>query len=175
MNCPYCDTELDSEDTTFCPNCGKSFAPENEQEQISERLVEKRTDLLLCAALLSMISAAFIASTGYIGIYQYLALIEYYGSAMTSEFLGFLIFGIIGVVCAIFAIVGSVFILRRKHMKISILGSIFPLIAVFATFITIIQYNYGFTENTILFSEISVFILSILSGALLLSSKDEFA
>lgn len=174
LNCPYCDCEIDSEDDTCCSNCGKSFEIESEHEQTSTSIPVKQTDLLLAGGLLAMVSAAFIASIGYLGIYQYLALVDYYGSTLASEFFGFLIFGVIGILCAVFTIVGSIFILKRKNLKISILGFIFPLVSVIATFIIIVQYQYGFTENTIIFSEVSVFILSILCGALIFTSKDEF-
>ena len=174
LNCPYCDSEIDNEDDNCCSKCGKSFEIESEPEQISKVVPMKQTDLLLASGLLAMVSAAFIASIGYLGIYQYLALVDYYGSTLASEFFGFLIFGIIGILCAVFAIVGSVFILKRKNLKISIFGFIFPLVSVIATFIVIVQYQYGFTENTIIFSEVSVFILSILCGALIYTSRDEF-
>ena len=83
MNCPYCDSELEYEDATFCPKCEKSF--ESENENISEIVSDKKTDLLLVAGLLAIISATFIASLGYLGIYQYLALVDYYGSELASE------------------------------------------------------------------------------------------
>ena len=157
MNCPYCDNELEYEDATFCATCGKSFEEDN--ENISEIVSDKKTDLLLIAGLLAIISATFIASLGYLGIYQYLALVDYYGSELASEFQGFLIFGIIDILSAIFSFIGSVFILKRKNLKISIFGFIFPIISVISTYLTIDQFQYGFTENVTIFSAISVLIL----------------
>lgn len=125
------------------------------------------------AALLTIIAAAFMASIGYTGLYQYQALLGVYGSIIASDLLGFLIFGIIDLLCAVFAIAGALFMLKRKHLKISILGVIFLLASVFITYITIIQYQYSFVD-ILLFSEVSVFILSILSGALIISAKNEF-
>jgi len=174
LNCPYCDNEIVYEDATFCPKCGQSLAPEGEIKQNSIQMKQKRADLVLVAAMLTIISAAFMASIGYIGAYQYQALIYLYGSSLASEVLGFLIFGVVDIVCAVFAIVVGTFMLKRKHFKISILGVVLLLVSVFATYITIVQYQYGFTD-ILLFSEVSVFIFSILSGTLIFTSKAEFA
>ena len=124
--------------------------------------------------MLAIIPATFMASIGYIGVYQYQSLVDYYGSSMASEFLGFLIFGVVDILCAVVAVVGATFMLKRKRFIISILGVVLLLVSVFATYITIIQYQYGFTD-ILLFSEVSAFIFSILSGTLLFASKAEFA
>jgi len=63
--------------------------------------------------------------------------------------------------------------LKRKYLKISMLGVILLVVSVFGTYITIQHYQYGFTE-IVLLSEISILIFSILSGILLLTSKAEF-
>lgn len=172
LNCPYCDNEIIEKDASFCPTYGKSLSSE-ETKQGSIDVVQKPADLLLAAALLTIVSAAFMASIGYTGIYQYQALIDVYGSTLASEFFGFLIFGFIDLFCAAFAVGGGIFMLKRKQLKISILGVVFLLASVFVTYITIIQYQYSFVD-ILLFSEVSVFILSIVSGALIFSSKAEF-
>ena len=133
MNCPNCNAEIVYEGATFCPKCGKSLEADTDIPNNSIEIPQKRTDLILAGAILTIISAVFVASMGYIGAYQYLALVEYYGSTMASEFLGFLIFGIIDIIFALF----------------------------------------GFTD-ILLFSEVSIFIMSILSVALIFSSKAEF-
>ena len=166
MNCPNCGKEIIYEDATFCPKCGKSLAPEDEIQQ-------KRTDLVLVAAMLTIISAAFVASLGYIGIYQYTTLFSYYGSAMASELLGFLIFGVDGIIVSAFALAGGIFMLKRKWFIFSMLGAIFPLVSVFVTYISVQHYNYGFTD-IVLFTEISAAILSIMSILLIFTSKAEF-
>ena len=173
MNCPNCDKEILDEDAPFCPKCGKSLTPEGEIEQNALDVQQKRTDLVLAAAILSIISATFIASLGYIGIYQYNTLLAYYGSSMASEFLGFLIFGVIGIIASVFALAGGIFMLKRKRFILSTLGFILPLVSVVSTYITIQQYNYGFTD-ILLFIEITAFILSIMSGILIFTSKSEF-
>lgn len=174
MNCPYCGNEIIYEDATFCPKCGKSLASEDELQQNSIQMQQKRTDLVLVAAMLTIISAVFIASIGYIGVYQYQALVDYYGSSMASEFLGFLIFGVVDILCAVVAVVGATFMLKRKRLKISILGIVLLLVSVVVNYITVIQYQYGFSD-ILLFSEVSVFIFSILIGTLIFASKAEFA
>lgn len=166
MNCPNCGKEILYEDATFCPKCGKSLAPEDEIQQ-------KRTDLVLVAAMLTIISAAFVASLGYIGIYQYTTLFSYYGSAMASELLGFLIFGVDGIIVSAFALAGGIFMLKRKSFILSMLGAIFPLVSVFVTYISVQHYNYGFTD-IVLFTEISAAIFSIMSILLIFTSKAEF-
>ncbi len=174
LNCPYCGTEIVYKDATFCPKCGKSLLSEEETYQNIIQIQQKRTDLLLLTATLTIISAVFVASLGYIGIYQYQSLLDYYGSSMASEFLGFLIFGVVNILCSVFAGVGAIFMLKRKRLKISILGVVMLLVSVFVTYITLIQYQYGFTD-ILLFSGASVFIFSILSGILIFKSKAEFA
>ena len=170
MNCPNCDKEILYEDATFCPKCGKSLTPEGEIEQNTLDVQQKRTDLVLAAALLSIVAAAFSAGLGYITIYQYTSLVSYYGHDVLQ---GFLILGAQGILVSAFAIAGGIFMLKRKYLKISMLGVILLVVSVFGTYITIQQYQYGFTE-IILLSEISILIFSILSGILLLTSKAEF-
>jgi len=173
LNCPNCGKEIIYEDATFCPKCGESLAPEDETQQDTIEIPQKRTDLVLAAAILSIISAAFVASLGYIGIYQYTTLLSYYGSSMASEFLGFLIFGVDGIIVSAFALAGGIFMLKRKWFIFSMLGAIFPLVSVFVTYISIQHYNYGFTD-IVLFTEISAAILSIMSILLIFTSKAEF-
>jgi len=167
LNCPNCGEEILDEDATFCPKCGKSLEAEDEIQQ-------KRTDLVLAAAMLTIIAAVFVASLGYIGIYQYTTLLAYYGSAMASELFGFLIFGVDGIIVSAFALAGGIFMLKRKWFIFSMLGAIFPLVSVFVTYISIQHYNYGFTD-IVLFTEISAAILSIMSILLIFISKAEFA
>jgi len=172
LNCPYCDIEILHEDATFCPKCGKSLATEGEIEQSALDVQQKRTDLVLAAAILSIISAAFISSLGYIGIYQYITLLAYYDSSLI---LGFLIFGIIGIIASVLALAGGTFMLKRKRFILSTLGFIFPLISVVSTYITILYYNYGFSDIITITFTIITFILSIMSGILILTSKAEFS
>jgi predicted nucleic acid-binding Zn ribbon protein len=167
LNCPNCGKEIPYEDATFCPKCGEPLTPEDEVQQ-------KRTDLVLAAAMLTIIAAAFVASLGYIGIYQYTTLLSYYGSAMASELFGFLIFGVDGIIVSAFALAGGIFMLKRKWFIFSMLGAIFPLVSVFVTYISIQHYNYGFTD-ILLFTEISATIFSIMSILLIFASKPEFA
>jgi hypothetical protein len=173
LNCPYCGNEIVDDDATFCPKCGKSLVSEDEMQN-SMIIQQKRTESVLVATMLTIISAIFMASVGYIGVYQYQALIDYYGSSLASEFLGFLIFGVVDILCSVFALVGARFMLKRKRLKISILGVVLLVVSVLVTCITVIQYEYGFTD-ILLFSEVSVFLFSILSGILIFASKAEFA
>jgi hypothetical protein len=167
LNCPNCGEEIPYEDATFCPKCGEPLTPEGETPQ-------KQTDLVLAAAILTTIAAAFVASLGYIGIYQYTTLLSYYGSAMASELFGFLLFGVDGIIVSAFALAGAIFMLKRKWFIFSMLGAIFPLVSVFVTYICLQHYNYGFTD-ILLFTEISAAIFSIMSILLVFTSKAEFA
>ena len=174
MNCPHSDNELIDEDATICPKCGKSLTLEDEpHKENSEIIQQKRTDMVIVAAILTIIPATFMASIGYIGVYQYQALVEYYGSEVVSEVIGFLIFGVVDIICAAFALVGGVLMLKRKHLIISILGVVVLLFSVVSTYIIITQYNFAFTD-VLLFAEISAFILSVISGLLIITSKAEF-
>ena len=164
MNCPNCGKEILDEDASFCPKCGESLEPIDETKQ-------KRTDLVLAAAILSIIAAAFSAGLGYISVYQYVTLVSYYGS---SILLGFLILGILGIVASAFGLAGGMFMLKRKRFKVSILGVILLLVSVVGNYITLQHYQYGFTEIMLL-SQISIIIFSILSGVFIFTSKTEFA
>jgi predicted nucleic acid-binding Zn ribbon protein len=171
LNCPNCGKEILDEDASFCPKCGESLAPEDEIQQ-------KRTDLVLAAAMLTIIAATFVASLGYIGMYQYNYSFSYYNSLVPnydpSPLFGFLIFGVDGIIVAAFALAGAIFMLKRKWFIFSMLGAIFPLVSVFVTFISIQHYNYGFTD-ILLFTEISATIFSIMSILFIFTSKAEFA
>jgi len=173
LNCPYCDSEIVNEDAPFCPKCGRSLTPEDEIEEDSVEMPEKRTDLVLAAAILSMVSAAFVAGLGFIGVYQYNTLLSLYDASLASMFLGFLIFGVVGVVAAAFGLVGGVFMLKRKRFIISMLGAILPLISVVVTFISIQHYGYTFTD-LVLFTEIATAVLSSMSIILNFTSKSEY-
>ena len=164
MNCPNCGKEILDEDAAFCPKCGEPLGPEDE-------MLQNQTDLVLAAGILTIISAAFSSGLGYIGIYQYVSLLSYYGHDLLQ---GFLILGVFGIVASAFGLAGGVFMLKRKRIKVSMLGVILLLASVVVTYITIQHYQYGFTD-ILLFSEISIFILSILSGILVFTSKTEFA
>jgi len=163
LNCPNCGKEILDEDATFCPKCGEPLEPEDE-------MLQEGTDLVLAAGILTIISAAFSSGLGYITIYQYTSLLSYYGHDLLQ---GFLILGVFGIVASAFGLAGGVFMLQRKRIKVSMLGIILLLASVFVTYITIQQYQYGFTD-ILLFSEIAIFIFSILSGVLVFTSKTEF-
>lgn len=173
MNCPHCNEKIIYEDAPFCAKCGKSLTSEEGVETQTIEIQQRKTDLILGAAILTIISAAVTASIGYTGIYQYQALLDYYGSSIASDILGFLIFGLLGIISGGFALIGSMFMLQRKRFKVSMLGTIFPLIAIISTYITIQQYEYGFTD-TILFAEPLVVLMAIIGILLLFKSKTEF-
>ncbi|MEJ2240586.1 MAG: zinc ribbon domain-containing protein [Candidatus Bathyarchaeota archaeon] len=174
MNCPQCGNELEDDDATFCPKCGVSLTiEENETQQDIIETPQKQADLLPMAAILTMISATFVASIGYLGVYQYIALLDYYGSTIASEVLGFLIFGISGFIAAAFALVGVLFILKQKRFTFSLVGTIFPLVSVFVTFICVQQYSYGFTD-ILIFAEVATAMFSVMSILLCLVSRKKF-
>jgi endogenous inhibitor of DNA gyrase (YacG/DUF329 family) len=177
LNCPYCGNEVEDEDATVCPNCGKSLTIEDETEQDVIEVPQKRTDLVLAAAILTMLSATFVASLGYLGVYQYFAMIDYYmsyyGYSVASEVLGFLIFGIEGVIAAAFALAGATAILKRKWFKFSMLGTVFPLVSVIVTLICVLQYGYAFTDMLI-FAEVSTAMLSVMGTLLNFVSRKEY-
>jgi predicted nucleic acid-binding Zn ribbon protein len=163
LNCPNCGKEILDEDSTFCPKCGEPLEPEDEMQQ-------ELTDLVLASGTLTIISAAFSSGVGYIALYQYISLLSYYGHDLLQ---GFLFLGVFGIVASAFGLVGGVFMLKRKRIKVSMLGIILLLVSIFVTYIIIQHYQYGFTD-ILLFSEISIFIFSILSGVLVFTSKTEF-
>jgi hypothetical protein len=173
LNCPHCGSELEYEDATFCPNCGESLTAEDETQQEVIETQHKQTDLKLAAAILTMISATFVASLGYLGVYQYFALIDYYGPSIASEVVGFLIFGVDGLIAAAFALAGAFLILKKKWFTFSMIGTIFPLASVFVTFLCIHQYNYGFTD-ILIFAEVAIAMLSLMGILLNFVSRKEY-
>ncbi len=176
MNCPYCDNEIVSEDATFCPKCEKSLAPEEEMQQESIEVQQKQPELVLVAAMLTIIAAAFTASMGYLGVDQYITVVSnlsMYPGSTASELLGFLIFGILRLITSALALTGSIFMLQRKQFKISMIGAILPLVSVFGTYIIIQQYNYGYI-SILQITEPPVLIMTIMSIMMLFKSKAEF-
>jgi uncharacterized paraquat-inducible protein A len=148
LKCPHCGEEILDEDATFCPKCGKSL----------EIRSSKSSDMVLAAAILTIISAAFSAGLGYVSLYYY----AYYYS---SEYL---IVGILTIVAGAVAIAGALFMFKRKNLIISIIGAIFPLVAVFTPYLVYGQYQFGIIE-------ISMIIFAMLSGIFIFTSRDEFA
>jgi hypothetical protein len=163
MKCPNCNEEILDEEATTCPNCGASL-------ELQPQPQKQRSDYVLASAILAMIASSFTGAMGYIALYQYTSLLSRYGFSLI---VGFLIFGVIGVVSCAFAISGAAFMLKIKFFIFSMLGAIFPAISAFVTFITVIQYGYGFTD-TLIFSQIATIILAILSPILLFKSRNEF-
>jgi hypothetical protein len=133
-------------------------------------MLQNQTDLVLAAALLTIVAAAFSSGIAYISSYQYISLLSYYGHSVLE---GFLILGGFAVAASAFGLAGGAFMLKRKRIKVSMLGVILLVASVFVNYITIQHYQYGFTD-ILLFSEISIFIFSILSGVLVFTSKTEF-
>jgi hypothetical protein len=167
LNCPNCDKELLDEDVAFCPNCGKPLKTKS-----------RSSDYVLVAAILTIIAAAFCAGLGYVAIFQYTQYTAYYGPE--AEFLGFLIFGIPDIIASAVALAGAILMLKRKFIIFSMLGAIISLVSTIITFMTIYLYmsiaaRAALFTETMLLSEISIIIFSILSGILVLKSKKEFA
>ena len=181
MNCPHCGSELESEDATICPKCGESIVDEEtETQQDVIEAPQKQTDLLLVASIVTMIAATFVASLGYLGVFQYVELIDYYVnyyglsySAASDFALGFFIFGIDGLVAGAFALAGAFLMLKRKWFMFSMVGTIFPLASVFVTFVCIQQYNYGFTD-ILIFAEVAAAMFAFIGIFLTFASRKEY-
>lgn len=164
MKCPHCGEEVPYEGVKFCPNCGKSLVVKQ----------KARTDLLLVAAMLTIISAAFSAGFGCLAFNSFAS---YLGlNVSLSAVSGLLIVGVLSIVAAVVGIVAGVFMLKKKNVNFSMLGIIILLVSAFGDYITLYYYGYviyGFTEIA-LFCEVTTIIFSILSGILISSSKNEF-
>ena len=180
MNCPHCGSELEYEDATFCPNCGESLTAEDETQQEVIETQQKQTDLKLAAAILTMISATFVASLGCVGVNNYFAAIDYYlyyglsYSAASEYAIGFMIFGVESIIAAAFALAGAFFILKQKLFTFSLIGTLFPLASVFVTLLCVQHYNYGFTD-ILMFSAVTTAMLAVMSILLNFASRKEYA
>jgi uncharacterized membrane protein len=166
LKCPHCGKEIPYEDVEFCPKCGKSL-----------KVQQKPTDLVLVAAMLTIISAAFSAGLGCLGFERYLIWINTEFASLTP---GFLVVGLLSIVVAVFGIVAGMFMLKKKNVNFSMLGVILLLVSAFGNFVTLyyfyrVQYSeqYVFMEIA-LFCEMAILIFSILSGMFLTKSKAEF-
>lgn len=131
---------------------------------------QKQTDLVLAAALLTIVAAALSAGLGYLGVYRYLSYVAYYDFSLL---LGFLIMAVVGLTVSVFAIAGGLFMLKRKYIKFSMLGSALLLISVVINYAVLQYYEYGFADITVI-CEIAILIFSVLSGVLVATSKAEF-
>ena len=166
LKCPHCGEEVPSEDARFCLKCGKSLV-------VKQKI---RTDLVLAAAMLTIISAAFSAGLGGLGFERYLV---WSTTEYASLTLGFLVVGLLSILGTVFGIVAGIFMLERKNVNFSMLGIILLLISAFGNFITLYIYRFQYSEQyafmeIALFCEIVILIFSILSGFFITTSKTEF-
>jgi hypothetical protein len=169
LKCPHCGEDVPREDASFCLKCGKSLV-------VKQKI---RTDLVLAAAMLTIISAAFSAGLGCLALECGL-LLGYTESAALAP--GFLVVGLLSIVVAVFGIVAGTFMLKRKNVNFSMLGIILLLILAFGNYITLyywfqnsvqLAFTYVFMEIA-LFCEITILVFSILSAMFLIKSKAEF-
>jgi len=163
LKCPHCGEEVPYENVKFCPNCGKSLV-------VKQKI---GTDLVLAAAMLTIISAAFSAGLGCVGFERCL-----YWSSTEYAYLTpiFLIVGLLSILGAVFGIIAGLFMLQKKKVNFVMLGVILLLVSAFVDFITLCYsgyIQYGFMEVA-MFCEITIIILSILSAMFLTKTKAEF-
>lgn len=166
LKCPHCGEEVPYENVKFCPNCGKSLV-------VKQKI---RTDLVLVAAMLTIISAAFSAGLGYLAFDRYISYAFAAESYTFAALAGFLVVGIFSIVGTVFGIIAGLFMLQRKNVNFSMLGVILLLVSAFGDYITLYVYGYiqyGFSEIA-LFCEIVILIFSIISGMFIAASKAEF-
>jgi hypothetical protein len=167
LKCPHCGEEVPYENVKFCPNCGKSLV-------VKQKI--GRTDSVLAAAMLTIISAAFSAGLGYLAFDRYVAYAFSADAPSFAALSGFLVVGIFSIVGVVFGIIAGLFMLQRKNVNFSMLGVILLMVSAFGDYITLYLYGYivyGFSEIA-LFCEIVILIFSILSAMLLTKSKTEF-
>jgi hypothetical protein len=167
LKCPHCGEEIPYEDVKFCPKCGKSLVVKQ----------KTKTDLVLAAAMFTVISAAFSAGLGCLGFERYLIWSNTEYASLTP---GFLVVGFLSIVVAVFGIVAGIFMLKRKNVNFSMVGIILLLVSAFGNLVTLyyfyrVEYSeqYVFMEIA-LFCEMAILIFSILSGFFVTASKAEF-
>ena len=176
--CPNCGKELVDDGPAFCPRCGKPLAKVGDDAcSNSVQAQKQQSDLVFAAAILTLISATLVASMGYIGLYQYTSLVDYFGSTVVpSDFDGFFIFGVVCIFGAMSALAGGMFMLKRTNFKVSMLGIVSLIISVIVTYAFTPTYSYSFDVRAILmFSEVIVFMCAIISGLFVSSSNAEFS
>jgi hypothetical protein len=164
LNCAKCGKEIQDKESNYCAYCGNPFDPKS-----------KSVDLATEAGILASVAATFSGAVGIIGVLTYQSSVAYYSSMSydTSSYIGFLLLGILGVISAVFGITGGTLSLLKKRFNISIFGILFVLAAALFSLIVITQYQYGYTD-TIILSETSIVVFSILSAILVFKSKSAF-
>jgi DNA-directed RNA polymerase subunit RPC12/RpoP len=177
LKCPNCGKEIINDENAVCPDCGKSVLTEIEENQTNSVQPQKQPDLVFAAALLTLISAAFVASVGYVGLYQYTSLVDFFGStALPSNLQGFLVFGAISIVSSVCAMASGMFMLKRKNFKFSMVGQIALIVSVIVTYVFTPSVSYSFDVKAILmFAEVTVFLFAIISGLFVSSANTEFS
>ncbi|MDG6222979.1 MAG: hypothetical protein IAX21_01120 [Candidatus Bathyarchaeota archaeon] len=178
MICPNCGKDVIIDENEVCPDCSKFVLTENDEKQSnSVQLQHKQPDLVFAAAILTLISAAFIASVGYVGLYQYASLVDYFGSTvLPSDLQGFLVFGAVSIICSICAMASGMFMLKKTNFKFSMIGILSLILAVFVIYVFTPSYSYSFDVRSILmFAEVTVFLFAIISGLFVSSSNTEFS
>ena len=177
LNCPNCGKEADDE-SAFCPGCGNPVENVDGDDCLNSVQVKKQqSDLVFAAAILTLISATLVAGMGYIGLYQYTSLVDYFGSTFAPpDFEGFLIFGLVCIVGSMCALAGGMFMLKRNNFKFSMLGIVSLIISVIVTYAMTPTYSYSFDVRAILmFSEVIVFMCALISGLFVSSANSEFS
>jgi uncharacterized membrane protein YvbJ len=116
LNCPYCGKEISAEDATFCPYCGESLEPK-----------PKSSDVVLAAAILTIVAAAFSAGTGYGALNQYtllrkIIIISIIGAIvpLVAVFTPYLVvpqyqYGIVEIAIIIFAMLSGIFVITSRN------------------------------------------------------------
>ena len=175
MECSNCGKEIIDENSSYCAYCGNPFDSTKQIVKLSNS-----------SATFLIFSSVFTLVLGVIGIlnYQaapanYAANAQYYASIGLTEadflanYLGFLFFGILNVAVFVPGFIGGLSTLFKKNYKLSLISSIIVFCASIASLIIIWFYEYGYSD-IVLFSEIPIFVFSILSTYLVIKSKREF-
>lgn len=125
LNCSNCGKEVKTEDATFCPYCAKSL-------YLKSNPSEMRKSFPKIAGILTIMGSALIITIDvtYFTISSRFFEVVFSNWSLLSGFTGlifsyYLIAEIIGVLSFVFGLVGGVFAIKRRHIKLSVFGMSF--------------------------------------------------
>ncbi|MCJ7767310.1 zinc ribbon domain-containing protein [Candidatus Bathyarchaeota archaeon] len=171
LNCPNCKKRVRDEEANYCPYCGKLLLTEIPPPPTSARrkLPPIAAGLTTTAAFVLVVYAGLALQTFTLSYFSIGGETGYY----PSNYAWLLISATFDLLAFPFGLIGSAAALRRRNMGLAVLGTIFPIISGFVTFISVgLVHGYWMNSGFLAFPIIA---LSATSTVLTIASRDEFS
>lgn len=170
--CPNCKKRIRDEEANYCPYCGKLLlteTPPPPPPSIRGKLPPIAAGLTTTAAFALVVYAGLAFQTFTLSYFSIGGETGYY----PSNFAWLLISATFDLLALPFGLIGSAAALRKRNIGLAVLGSTFPIISGFVTFISV-GLAQGYWMNSGLFA-FPIIALSATSTALTVASRDEFS